>query len=50
MPGPSDGYRALEETLARERFGEVIISTLPRRVSAWLERDLPGRVRRLGVP
>ena len=48
--GPSDAYRAIEETLARERFDEVIISTLPQRVSAWLKRDLPARVQRLGVP
>ena len=48
--GPSDAYRAIEQTLARERFDEVIISTLPQRVSTWLKRDLPTRVQRLGVP
>jgi hypothetical protein len=48
--GPSDAFRAVEQTLAREQFDEVIISTLPQRVSAWLKRDLPTRVQRLGMP
>src|SRR4051794_31894659 len=42
--------RAVERLLERERFDEVIISTLPERVSAWLKRDVPTRVERLGVP
>jgi hypothetical protein len=48
--GPSDAMRAIERTLAHEHFDEVILSTLPERVSHWLRRDLPTRVERLGVP
>ena len=45
-----DPMDAIEELLAREHFDEVIISTLPERVSQWLHRDLPARVERLGIP
>jgi hypothetical protein len=43
-------FRAIELALGERRFDEVIVSTLPRRGSHWLRRDLPRRVRRLGVP
>jgi hypothetical protein len=36
--------------LADDRYDRVIISTLPRRVSKWLRRDLPRRVESLSVP
>jgi hypothetical protein len=39
----------VRETLEREPFDEVIVSTLPARVSHWLHRDLPSRVEQLGV-
>lgn len=48
--GPSDALLAVERALVHEHFDEVIISTLPERVSHWLKRDLPARVERLGVP
>jgi hypothetical protein len=47
--GPADAMLAVERTLVHEHFDEVIISTLPERVSHWLHRDLPTRVERLGV-
>ena len=50
MIGPADAFRAIERALVHEHFEEVIISTLPDRVSHWLRRDLPARVERLGVP
>ena len=36
--------------LVHERFDEVIVSTLPERVSQWLKRDLPSRIERLELP
>lgn len=48
--GDSDPLRAVQELLDREQFDEVIVSTLPERVSRWLKRDLPASIERLGVP
>ena len=48
--GPSDAFSAIQRTLAGEQFDEVLLSTLPQRVSQWLHRDLPSRVERLGIP
>ena len=48
--GPADALLAVERTLVHEHFDEVMISTLPERVSHWLRRDLPAKVEQLGVP
>jgi hypothetical protein len=40
----------LRAALAREPYDEVIVSTLPTRVSHWLRLDLPSRVEQLGLP
>lgn len=43
--------RAISETMVREQFDEIIISTLPPGVSRWLKMDLPDRVaRRFDLP
>jgi hypothetical protein len=48
--GEADPYEAVKSALQDPGFDEVIISTLPKRVSEWLRRDLPHRVEKLGVP
>jgi hypothetical protein len=50
LVGDSDPFHAVSGALASGRFDEVIISTLPARVSHWLHIDLPARVQRLGFP
>jgi hypothetical protein len=50
LVGAPDPLLAVERALVHEHFDEVIISTLPERVSHWLKRDLPARVERLGIP
>jgi hypothetical protein len=48
--GTSDAILAVERVLVHEHFDEVIVSTLPERVSHWLHRDLPTKIERLGIP
>jgi hypothetical protein len=48
--GDSDPFAAIQHVLERRGVDEVIISTLPARVSRWLRRDLPHRVQSLGLP
>jgi hypothetical protein len=40
--GDSDPVRTVSEAIGVEHFEEVIVSTLPQRVSHWLHRDVPG--------
>jgi hypothetical protein len=48
--GDTDPFAAVRAALQTSAFDEVIVSTLPRRVSHWLRLDLPARVEGLGVP
>jgi hypothetical protein len=45
-----DPMDAIEEALGSGRYDEIILSTLPHKVSAWLHTDLPHRVAHLGLP
>ena len=48
--GDPDPLAAIEDAINAGDFGEVIISTLPTRVSRWLHLDLPRKVGGLGLP
>lgn len=48
--GTSDPFEAVREAHERTPYDEVIVSTLPERVSHWLRRDLPHRIEQLGIP
>jgi hypothetical protein len=50
MIGDSDPFVAVRDAAATGAFDEVMVSTLPERVSHWLRRDLPARVQALGLP
>ncbi len=48
--GDANPLAAIEDALHLRGFDEIILSTLPWRVSRWMRLDLPSKVRALGVP
>ena len=46
-PNPLD---AIQDAVNMHGFDEIIISTLPTRVSRWLKLDLPNKLNGLGLP
>jgi hypothetical protein len=50
MVGVATALDAVQDALNLHGFDEVILSTLPARVSRWLHLDLPRKIAACGVP
>ena len=48
--GAPDPLEAILDAVNLHGFDEIIVSTLPRRVSRWLHLDLPHKLTGLGLP
>ena len=48
--GDADPIAAIHDTMNSRSFDEIVISTLPKRLSKWLRLDLPSKARGLGLP
>jgi hypothetical protein len=50
MVGDPQPLDAIQDAVNLHGFDEIILSTLPARVSKWLKLDLPSKVKGLGLP
>jgi hypothetical protein len=48
--GDPEPLNAVQDAVNLRGFDEIIVSTLPKRVSKWLRLDLPSKVSGLGLP
>jgi hypothetical protein len=48
--GDAEPLAAIQDAINLHGFDEIIISTLPTRVSRWLKLDLPSKAAGLGLP
>jgi hypothetical protein len=48
--GDSEPLAAIQDAINIQGFDEIILSTLPSRVSKWLHIDLPSKTAGLGLP
>ena len=48
--GDPEPLNAIQDAVNLHGFDEIIISTLPKRVSRWLHLDLPSKATGLGLP
>ena len=50
VTGDADPLTAIQDAVNLRGVDEIILSTLPARVSRWLKLDLPSKVQGLGLP